>query len=122
MNLKNEFCTLGLEVEEFGKSTVAIRTHPQILKNLDFHGLIQSALEEIESDEIKGETDGILRKIAKIMACKGAVKAGQRLSPQEIQSLLDRRKEEIVTDFCPHGRPTTLEFKMSELEKQFKRT
>lgn len=122
MNLKNEFCALGLEVEEFGKSTVAIRTHPQILKNLDFHGLIQSALEEIESDEIKGETDGILRKIAKIMACKGAVKAGQRLSPQEIQSLLDRRKEEIVTDFCPHGRPTTLEFKMSELEKQFKRT
>ena len=122
MNLKNEFCTLGLEVEEFGKSTVAIRTHPQILKNLDFHGLIQSVLEEIESDEIKGETDGILRKIGKIMACKGAVKAGQRLSPQEIQSLLDRRKEEIVTDFCPHGRPTTLEFKMSELEKQFKRT
>jgi DNA mismatch repair protein MutL len=121
-NLKNEFCTLGLEIEEFGKSTVAIRTHPQILKNLDFHGLIQSVLEEIESDEIKGEADGILRKIAKIMACKGAVKAGQRLSPQEIQSLLDRRKEEIVTDFCPHGRPTTLEFKMSELEKQFKRT
>jgi len=122
MNLKNEFCALGLEIEEFGKSTVAIRTHPQILKNLDFHGFIQSVLEEIESDEIKGETDGILRKIAKIMACKGAVKAGQRLSPQEIQSLLERRKDEIVTDFCPHGRPTTLEFKMSELEKQFKRT
>ncbi len=122
VNLKNEFYTLGLEIEEFGKSTVAIRTHPQILKNLDFHGLIQSVLEEIESDEIKGETNVILRKIAKIMACKGAVKAGQRLAPQEIQSLLERRKVEIVTDFCPHGRPTTLEFKMSELEKQFKRT
>lgn len=122
MSLRNEFYTLGLEIEEFGKSTTAIRTHPQILKNLDFHGLIQSVLEEIDSDEIKGETDSILRKIAKIMACKGAVKAGQRLTSQEIQSLLERRKNEIVTDFCPHGRPTTLEFKMSELEKQFKRT
>ena len=122
MRLRNEFCTLGLEIEEFGKSTTAIRTHPQILKNLDFHGLIQSVLEEIDSDEIKGETDNILRKIAKIMACKGAVKAGQRLTSQEIQSLLERRKNDIVTDFCPHGRPTTLEFKMSELEKQFKRT
>lgn len=122
MSLRNEFCTLGLEIEEFGKSTTAIRTHPQILKNLDFHGLIQSVLEEIDSDEIKGETDSISRKIAKIMACKGAVKAGQRLTSQEIQSLLERRKNEIVTDFCPHGRPTTLEFKMSELEKQFKRT
>lgn len=122
MSLRNEFYTLGLEIEEFGKSTTAIRTHPQILKNLDFHGLIQSVLEEIDSDEIKGETDSILRKIAKIMACKGAVKAGQRLTSQEIQLLLERRKNEIVTDFCPHGRPTTLEFKMSELEKQFKRT
>lgn len=122
MSLRNEFYTLGLEIEEFGKSTTAIRTHPQILKNLDFHGLIQSVLEEIDSDEIKGETDSILRKIAKIMACKGAVKAGQRLTSQEIQSLLEQRKNEIVTDFCPHGRPTTLEFKMSELEKQFKRT
>lgn len=122
MSLRNEFYTLGLEIEEFGKSTTAIRTHPQILKNLDFHGLIQSVLEEIDSDEIKGETDSILRKIAKIMACKGAVKAGQRLTSQEIQSLLERRKNEIVTDFCPHGRPTTLEFKVSELEKQFKRT
>lgn len=122
MSLRNEFYTLGLEIEEFGKSTTAIRTHPQILKNLDFHGLIQSVLEEIDSDEIKGETDSILRKIAKIMACKGAVKAGQQLTSQEIQSLLEQRKNEIVTDFCPHGRPTTLEFKISELEKQFKRT
>ena len=122
MSLKNEFDTLGLEIEEFGKSTIAIRTHPQILKNLDFHELIQSVLEEIESDEIKSETDNILRKIVKIMACKGAVKAGQRLASQEIQSLLEKRKDNIVTNFCPHGRPTALEFKISELEKQFKRT
>ncbi|ODS31894.1 MAG: DNA mismatch repair protein [Candidatus Scalindua rubra] len=121
ISLKKELGTLGMEIEEFGKSTIAIRTHPQILKNLDFHELIQSVLEEVDSDEIKGETDNILRKIVKIMACKGAVKAGQKLASQEIVSLLEKRKDGIVTDFCPHGRPTTLEFKMSELEKQFKR-
>jgi len=122
MELRNEFDSLGIEIEEFGKSTIAIRTHPQILKNLDFHSLIQSVLEEIDSDEIKSETDNILRKIVQVMACKGAVKAGQRLAPQEIQSLLEQRKDNIVTSFCPHGRPTALEFKISELEKQFKRT
>ena len=121
MSLREEFETLGLEIEEFGKSTIAIRTHPQILKNLDFHALIQSVLEEIDSDEVKTETDNILRKIVQVMACKGAVKAGQRLVPQEIQSLLEQRKNNIVTSFCPHGRPTVLEFKISELEKQFKR-
>ena len=122
MNLRNEFDTLGIEIEEFGKSTIAIRTHPQILKNLDFHALIQSVLEEIDSDEIKSETDNILRKIVQLMACKGAVKAGQHLAAQEIQSLLEQRKSDITTNFCPHGRPTALEFKITELEKQFKRT
>ena len=121
MSLKEKFDTLGLEIEEFGKSTIAIRTHPQILKNLDFHSLIQSVLEEIDSDDVKGETDNILSKIVEVMACKGAVKAGQRLATQEIQSLLEQRKDNIVTSFCPHGRPTALEFKISELEKQFKR-
>ena len=121
MSLREKFDTLGLEIEEFGKSTIAIRTHPQILKNLDFHSLIQSVLEEIDSDDVKSETDNILRKIVQVMACKGAVKAGQRLAPQEIQSLLEQRKDNIVTSFCPHGRPTALEFKISELEKQFKR-
>ena len=121
MSLREKFATLGLEIEEFGKSTIAIRTHPQILKNLDFHSLIQSVLEEIDSDDVKGETDNILIKIVQVMACKGAVKAGQRLAPQEIQSLLEQRKDNIVTSFCPHGRPTALEFKISELEKQFKR-
>ncbi len=120
-SLSKEFMTSGLEIEEFGKSTIAIRTHPQILKNLDFHELIQTVLEEIGSDEIKSDTDNILRNIVKIMACKGAVKSGHRLSLPEIQSLLEKREGGNVTKFCPHGRPTTLEFKISELEKQFKR-
>ncbi len=122
MSIREKFDTLGIEIEEFGKSTIAIRTHPQILKNLDFHALIQSVLEEIDSDDVKSETDNILRKIVQVMACKGAVKAGQRLAPQETQSLLEQRKDNIVTSYCPHGRPTALEFKISELEKQFKRT
>ncbi len=121
MDLKKELYTLGLEIEEFGKSTITIRTHPQILKNLDFRKLVQGLLDEIDNDEIKAHTDEILKKIAKIMACKGAVKAGQKLAPQEIQSLLEKRTDNITTSHCPHGRPTTLEFKISELEKQFKR-
>lgn len=121
MSLKDELGALGLEIEEFGKSTVAIHAHPQILKNLDCRELIQDLLEEIDSDEIKSDTDSILRKIVKIMACKGAVKSGQRLSQQEIQSLLEKKKNNTITSFCPHGRPTTLEFTISELEKQFKR-
>jgi len=55
-------------------------------------------------------------------ACKGAIKAGQKLSTGEIRQLL---ADKDVTDYsqrCPHGRPTTIKFSISELEKQFKRT
>ena len=121
MRLKNDLDRLGLEIDEFGKRTIAIRTHPQILKNLDYRDLIQSLLEEIEGNETEGHTDTILSKVVKILACKGAVKSGQKLSSQEIQTLLDKKKNRPMTNFCPHGRPTTLEFRISELEKQFKR-
>ncbi len=122
MGLKDELFILGLEIEEFGKSTIAIRTHPQILKNLNYGDLIQSLLEEINGNELRINTDDILSKVVKILACKGAVKSGQKLSSQEIQALLDKKRKSSMTNFCPHGRPTILEFKISELERQFKRT
>jgi DNA mismatch repair protein MutL len=55
-------------------------------------------------------------------ACKAAIKAGQRLTDSEIEELLADRKRFESTSRCPHGRPTTIRFSISELEKQFKRT
>ena len=55
-------------------------------------------------------------------ACKAAIKAGQRLADSEIQQLLADRTRYESTTRCPHGRPTTITFSVSELEKQFKRT
>ena len=56
------------------------------------------------------------------MACKGAIKAGQRLEPQEIEELLKMKKTlNAYTNNCPHGRPTALFFSLDELQRQFKR-
>jgi DNA mismatch repair protein MutL len=55
-------------------------------------------------------------------ACKAAIKAGQRLTDSEIEELLAERQRFESTSRCPHGRPTTIRFSLSELEKQFKRT
>jgi len=55
-------------------------------------------------------------------ACKAAIKAGQRLTDTEIQELLAERQQFESTSRCPHGRPTTIRFSISDLEKQFKRT
>ncbi len=56
------------------------------------------------------------------MACKAAVKAGDPLGPEEIQSLLDGRRDEEKSSSCPHGRPCSLKISLKDLQKQFKRT
>ena len=122
ISLKEYLETLGLEVEEFGQHTLVIRAFPQVLKHLNAKEFIESLLAELGAeDSLKGK-DKILNKLINIMACKGAVKAGQRLEPQEIEALLEKKKSiNAYTNNCPHGRPTTLYFSLDELQKQFKR-
>lgn len=122
ISLKEYLGTLGLEVEEFGQHTIVVRAFPQILKHLNAKEFVESLLAELGAeDSLKGK-DKILNKLINIMACKGAVKAGQRLEPQEIEGLLEKKKSiNAYTNNCPHGRPTTLYFSLDDLQKQFKR-
>ncbi|HHT9116938.1 MAG: DNA mismatch repair endonuclease MutL [Planctomycetes bacterium] len=122
ISLKEYLETLGLEVEEFGQHTIVIRAFPQVLKHLNAKEFVENLLSELGGeDSLKGK-DKILNKLINIMACKGAVKAGQRLEPQEIEALLEKKKNiNAYTNNCPHGRPTTLYFSLDDLQKQFKR-
>jgi len=55
------------------------------------------------------------------MSCKAAIKAGDKLTPHEITSLLEQRHIYQDTHHCPHGRPTALFFSRDQLDKMFKR-
>ncbi|MFQ5863074.1 MAG: DNA mismatch repair endonuclease MutL, partial [Candidatus Brocadiales bacterium] len=119
LGLKDTLEKLGLELEEFGRNSIIIRSVPQMLKDVNIRELIEGLLEDTK----EGFTDDqVLDRIIKVMACKGAVKAGHRLNPQELKALLERRRDNIPLTHCPHGRPTTLFFSLEELYKQFKRT
>lgn len=121
-SIKKYLEELGVEIEEFGQRTIVIRAFPQILRHLPGKEFIESLLAELsEENSLKGK-DKMLNKLISVMACKGAVKAGQRLEPQEIEELLKMKKSmNAYTNNCPHGRPTTLFFSLCELQKQFKR-
>ena len=56
-----------------------------------------------------------------LMACKAAVKAGDRLTPEEVDALIAQRELALDPHHCPHGRPTALLFSRQELDKQFRR-
>ena len=89
----------------------------QILSGI---GLISNTGARFEAPEtISG--DGLLEDVLSMIACKAAVKAGQKLAPDEVTALLERRHLVSDAHHCPHGRPTALVFTKSELERQFGR-
>ncbi|MDE2217073.1 MAG: DNA mismatch repair endonuclease MutL [Planctomycetota bacterium] len=122
ISLKDYLEKLGIEIEEFGQHTIVIRAFSQILKNLNSKKFMEDLLAELSEEDYLKSKDKTLNKLISIMACKGAIKAGQRLELQEIEELLKKKTSiNAYTNNCPHGRPTTLHFSFDELQKQFKR-
>jgi DNA mismatch repair protein MutL len=122
MGLKDELARFGMDIEAFGERTVIVRSFPQVLGRFDGKGFFEDLLAELEGPQGARKVDGRLEKLTQMMACRGAVKAGQRLSAGQMRQLLEQRDEAGPTDTCPHGRPTTILLTRRELEKQFHRT
>ncbi|MEE9558998.1 MAG: DNA mismatch repair endonuclease MutL [Candidatus Brocadiales bacterium] len=119
LELRETLERLGLELEEFGSNSVIVRSLPQLIKDVDIKGLIKELAEGAEEGS---SCDRVLDRAINVLACKGAVKFGDRLNTQELAALLERRKDDLPHAHCPHGRPTTLFFPLEELDRQFKRT
>ncbi|MBN2069824.1 MAG: DNA mismatch repair endonuclease MutL [Candidatus Krumholzibacteriota bacterium] len=108
--------SIGFEVEPFGPRSIIVRGIPAGVKNWNDGKLLQDILAEKGVD--RNSMDDLLRRYA----CHGAIKAGERLSPQEMESLTDQL---FATEFpftCPHGRPTILRVELDDLDKRFHRT
>ncbi len=121
MALKDQLAELGVEIEEFGGRSVIVRAAPAALNHAPPAELLKDLLAEAQEAEAGRAGESVEDALLKVMACKAAVKAGQRLSPQEIAALLEQRDAEPDSATCPHGRPHTIFLSLAELEKQFHR-
>jgi DNA mismatch repair protein MutL len=101
---------------------VIVRSYPQMLGRFDARAFLQDVLDELEGPEGTRRVDGRLEKLLKVMACRGAVKAGQRLSAEQMRRLLEEREAAGAGETCPHGRPVSIVIAQRELERQFGRT
>ena len=113
---------LGIEVAPFGPDSVAVQSFPSFLEKLDPGEFVRELLERGEQELLDLHGEELLHEILDMMSCKAAVKAGDPLSPAEIEALLARRELIERSSNCPHGRPTTLRLSLRDLDKQFKRT
>ena len=112
---------LGLGVQEFGRQTVLIDRYPVMLKKANLSQLVRDLAEQLDQPEKPPDRRDLLDSLLHMMSCKAAIKAGQRLSPEEIDSLLAQRHLIDDAHHCPHGRPTALVLTENELERQFGR-
>ena len=112
---------LGLLVQEFGGNTVALSGIPTLIRRADPAELLKSVIDKIDSQDEKITRRDLLDSLLHMMSCKAAIKAGQRLSAEEIASLLEQRHLCDDHHHCPHGRPTSLKLSKNELDRQFGR-
>jgi len=108
--------SMGFEVEPFGFRSIIVRAIPSGTKNWNDGRLLQDILGE------KGLGKSGVEMMMKSYSCRAAVKAGERLTQEEMESLSDQL---FATEFpftCPHGRPTMLRVDLDDLERRFQRT
>jgi DNA mismatch repair protein MutL len=122
IEFREVLATIGIEVEAFGGDTVLMTSYPAMLANMRPAEVLRQVLEPLMSGGKAPSAREVLDELLHMIACKAAIKAGDRLSAEEITSLLEQRYHYQDTHHCPHGRPTALFFSRDQLDKMFKRT
>lgn len=121
------FFTNKVELEHFGfvfsdagETSVTLLAVPQINGSALKGAFLHDVLEFVSGSEEARPNDWFRDAIAQA-ACKHAVKAGERLSHDEIKRLLEQLREQDALLTCPHGRPVAVRFTKTDIEKMFKR-
>lgn len=116
----DQMAALGFELEHFGGNTFLIRSVPAILVNVEWQAFLMDLIPILEEEELL-VNEKAMDRLLTVMACHGAIKAGQKMSHREMNMLMEQLDEMDLPTNCPHGRPVFRKFSYYEIEKMFKR-
>lgn len=116
-----EFEELGLVIEKFGPGAVVVREVPALLGQSDVTGLLRDLADDLEEFGAGLALKERLEDVCSTMACHGSVRAGRRLTPDEMNALLREMEVTPHSGQCNHGRPTYVELNLADIEKLFGR-
>ena len=114
------FSNCSFDVEDFGNSSVIVRSAPQYIDASE----IEDCIVEMADYISQGKNDIFTEKMDWFyhnVACRSAIKAGNKNSAQELIDIVKTLEENPDIRYCPHGRPISILMKKSEIEKQFGR-
>jgi DNA mismatch repair protein MutL len=113
--------TLGLGIEAFGGSAVAVRETPALLGVVDAAALLADVLDELTDQGASGLVQGRIDAVLSRMACHGSVRSGRRMGADEMNALLREMEATPLSGQCNHGRPTYVELSLHDIERLFGR-
>ncbi len=120
INHLDMFSDCSFEVEDFGNSTLLVRSAPQYIEAAELADCITEMADYIsmgKNDIFTEKMDWFYHNVA----CRSAIKAGHKNSAQELIDIVKTLEENPQIRYCPHGRPICIVMKKSEIERQFGR-
>ncbi|HEY7427751.1 MAG TPA: DNA mismatch repair endonuclease MutL, partial [Gemmataceae bacterium] len=106
---------LGLGVEDFGGGTILVTRYPALLGRRSPQTILRAVVDHLVSKERAPSREALFNDLMSLMACHAAVRAGDRLTPEQMAALVEQRQLADDTHHCPHGRPTALLFSRHDL-------
>ena len=116
-----ELARLGLVIEPFGPGAVVVREVPSLLGAVEVPALIRDLADDLAELGDAAALQERLSALCATMACHGSVRAGRRLTVEEMNALLRDMEATPHAGQCSHGRPTYIELKRADIEKLFGR-
>jgi DNA mismatch repair protein MutL len=121
LEYRDALAEVGLAVEDFGSGTILVTSYPALLGRRSPQTILRAVVDQLLSKERAPSREVLFNDLMSLMACHAAVRAGDRLTPEQMEALVEQRQLADDTHHCPHGRPTALLFSRHDLERQFRR-
>ena len=122
LEVAEDLATLGLVIEPFGGTAIAVRETPAILGEVNAEAMLRDVLDELadlgDSQTVQARIEAVLSRVA----CHGSIRSGRWMRAEEMNALLREMEATPHSGQCNHGRPTYVELKLSDIERLFGRT
>lgn len=118
---KPNLSSMGLTIEPFGGRTFLIKAIPAILAGKDISAIVMDLIDKAAEVGVASNMNDTIEQCLITLACHGATRANQRLSPEEMRAIIEGLGKVDKATHCPHGRPIVVRRTSRQIEKDFKR-